>query len=138
MDDHDSGHARTGAPPRIVHVIDRLQVGGMENGLVNLINGTPDTRYRHAIVCLRSYCADFRGRIRRPDVPVLALGKAGGKDLGAYVRLWRTLRDLKPDVVHSRNLPTIDMIPPIVASGVRRRVHGEHGRDVFETYGGNR
>ena len=86
------------APPRIVHVIDRLQVGGMENGLVNLINGTPPERYRHAIVCLRSHDDDFRRRIVRDDVPVVSLNKGDGKDLAVYPRLWRALRDLKPSV----------------------------------------
>ncbi len=34
--------------PLIAHVIHRLDVGGMENGLVNLINRLPADRYRHA------------------------------------------------------------------------------------------
>ena len=35
--------------PLIVHVIHRLAVGGLENGLVNLINRMPADRYRHAM-----------------------------------------------------------------------------------------
>jgi sugar transferase (PEP-CTERM/EpsH1 system associated) len=41
--------------------------------------------------------------------------------------MWRTLRSLRPDVVHTRNLGTLDMQLAAVAAGVRRRVHGEHG-----------
>ena len=56
-------------PPLIAHVIYRLDVGGLENGLVNIINGLPVDEFRHAIVCLAGY-SDFRARIRRPDVAV--------------------------------------------------------------------
>ena len=40
------------ARPLIAHIIHRLGIGGLENGLVNLVNGLPEERYRHAIVCL--------------------------------------------------------------------------------------
>ena len=39
-------------PPLVLHVIHHLVVGGMENGLVNLINNMPTNAYRHAIVCI--------------------------------------------------------------------------------------
>jgi len=123
--------------PLIVHVIHRLAYGGMENGLVNLINRTPPGRARHAIVCLTDY-TDFRDRIQDPDVPVLALGKRAGKDVAAYWRLWRVLRRLAPDIVHTRNLPAVDMVVPAALARVPVRIHGEHGRDVTELAGGQR
>src|SRR5262245_27027970 len=54
------------AAPLIAHVIYRLDVGGLENGLVNLINRIPADRFRHAIVCLTDY-SEFSRRIRRDD-----------------------------------------------------------------------
>ena len=109
----------------------------MENGIVNLINHSPRGRYRHAIVCLR-YFSDFRNRIADKDVEVYALDKQAGRNLSYYIRLWRLLRRLRPDIVHTRNLPTIDLVPTIVLAGVRHRVHGEHGRDILEIDGENR
>ena len=123
-------------PPLVVHVIDRLVVGGMENGIVNLINNAPRERYRHAIVCLRYY-SDFRDRIVHDDVEVFALDKRPGKDVRPYLGLWRLLRRLRSAIVHTRNLPTVDLVPVAVAAGVRGRVHGEHGRDVLEIDGTN-
>ena len=35
--------------PLIAHVIFKLDIGGLENGLVNLLNHMPRERYRHAI-----------------------------------------------------------------------------------------
>lgn len=123
--------------PLVVHVVDRLGVGGMENGLVNIINGTDPARYRHAVVCLRAAGA-FQARLTRADVPVLVLGKKDGKDPAAYVRLWRLLRRLAPDIVHTRNLPAVDMVVPGRLCGASVVVHGEHGRDAVEEDGANR
>jgi len=115
------------AVPLIAHVVFRFDYGGLENGIVNLVNRLPADRFRHAIVALDGVGEDFRRRLQRPDVPVLSIGKRPGKDLPSYYRMWRTLRSLRPDVVHTRNLGTLDMQLAAVAAGVRRRVHGEHG-----------
>ncbi|HEX9625683.1 MAG TPA: TIGR03088 family PEP-CTERM/XrtA system glycosyltransferase [Acidiferrobacterales bacterium] len=124
------------APPLVAHIIHRLDFGGLENGLVNLINAMPVERYRHAIVCLTDY-SRFRERIRRPDVAVYALHKRPGKDLGLYWRLWRLLRRVRPDIVHTRNLAAVDCLVPAALAGVPHRVHGEHGRDVVDLDGRN-
>ena len=122
--------------PLVAHIIFRLDYGGLENGLVNLINRIPEDRFRHAIICLAGF-SDFRQRIRRTDVQIYSLDKRPGKDLGVYVRLWRLLRRLKPAIVHTRNLGTVDLQWVAAASGVKRRVHGEHGWDAADVRGNN-
>src|SRR3569832_714799 len=87
------------ARPLIAHVIFRLAVGGLENGLVNLINRTP--QYRHAIICLTDY-TDFHRRIRHDAVSLHALHKREGHDFGVLLRLRRLLRSLRPDLERSR------------------------------------
>jgi hypothetical protein len=88
-------------PVHVAHVIHRLDYGGLENGVVNLVNGLPAETVRHTLICLTT-ASDFRRRIRRPDVAVYELRKQPGQDPGAYLRLWRLLRRLAPDVVHTR------------------------------------
>lgn len=124
-------------PPLIVHVVNALRAGGLENGLVNLINRLPQDRFRHAVVCLTDF-DDFARRIQRPDVPVVALHKRPGKDVFWYWRMWRALRKLRPDVVHTRNLATIEAQAIAFLAGVPGRVHGEHGWDVYDLGGTNR
>jgi sugar transferase (PEP-CTERM/EpsH1 system associated) len=119
----------------IVHVIVRLDIGGLENGLVNLINSMPVDRYRHSIICLSGFSDEFRRRIKTSDVEVFSLGKRPGKDLRVYVRMWRLLRKLKPDILHTRNLGTIDMHLPAALAGVEVRIHGEHGWDASDPRG---
>ena len=114
-------------PPLIAHIIHRLDYGGLENGLVNLINRMPAARYRHSIVCLTDYNPEFRRRIRQAGVEVVALHKRDGHDLALYGRCWSLLRRLQPAIVHTRNLATLEMQLPARLAGVRARVHGEHG-----------
>lgn len=123
--------------PLIVHVIHRLGVGGLENGLVNLINHMPPERYRHAIVCLQGY-SDFSKRLKRQDVEIYDIAKRDGHDLGAYLRLYRMFRQLRPDIVHTRNLSALESQVIAALAGVRARVHGVHGRDTYDLYGQNR
>jgi sugar transferase (PEP-CTERM/EpsH1 system associated) len=123
-------------PPLVAHVIHRLAVGGLENGLVNLINHMPAERYRHAIICLSDF-TDFRERIQSSDVPVIALHKRQGKDLGIHAVLWKVLRNLQPAILHTRNLPAMEYAASAMLAGVPRRVHGEHGRDIYDLDGLN-
>ncbi|HET6724911.1 MAG TPA: TIGR03088 family PEP-CTERM/XrtA system glycosyltransferase [Gammaproteobacteria bacterium] len=121
--------------PLIAHVVFSLDVGGLENGLVNLINHMPD-RYRHVVICL-SHFTDFRTRIRRPGVRVLALHKRPGKDFRVYIRLWRLLRRLQPQIVHTRNYGSMDTAVVAALANVPFRVHGEHGWDMVDLHGDN-
>jgi sugar transferase (PEP-CTERM/EpsH1 system associated) len=123
--------------PLIAHVIHRLDAGGMENGLVNLINRMPEGRYRHAIVSLTD-STSFAERISRKDVSIVSLGKRPGQDLGLHLRLFRAFRHLEPSIVHTRNLATVEAVACATAAFVPRRVHGEHGRDVQDPDGTRR
>lgn len=124
-------------PPLIAHVVHRFDVGGLENGIVNLLNHMPGDRFRHAVICLDAF-TDYRHRIRPGDVSFHALHKRPGKDPAVYARLWRLLRQLRPDIVHTRNLSALEAQLVAALAGARARVHGEHGRDVFDLHGGNR
>jgi sugar transferase (PEP-CTERM/EpsH1 system associated) len=121
--------------PLVAHVIYRLDVGGLENGVVNLVNRMPLDRYRHVIVCLAGFGPNFRARIQRNDVEVVSIDKRPGKDPAMYWRVWRTLKQLGPDIVHTRNLGTLDLQWVAWAAGVRHRVHGEHGWEASDPEG---
>jgi sugar transferase (PEP-CTERM/EpsH1 system associated) len=122
--------------PLIAHVLYRLTTGGMERVLVTIINRT-QANYRHAVICLDGVTA-YRERIVAPDVACVALHKKPGKDLPCYFRLWKTLRKIKPDIVHTYNFGALDSAPVARLAGVRRVVHGERGRSASDPEGANR
>ncbi|HTT13505.1 MAG TPA: TIGR03088 family PEP-CTERM/XrtA system glycosyltransferase [Burkholderiaceae bacterium] len=128
---------RSESRPLIAHVIHHLVTGGLENGLVNLINHLPESRYRHAVICMTDY-SDFRRRIRRSDVDVVALHKSSGLDVHAQRELYRLFKRMRPAIVHGRNLSALDALLPAALAGVRVRVHGEHGWDESDPSGLNR
>jgi sugar transferase (PEP-CTERM/EpsH1 system associated) len=122
-------------PPLIVHVVYRFGVGGLENGIVNLINRMPTSRWRHAILALTEVVGEFADRIQRHDVRYIELDKRPGHLVRDYPRLYRLFRDLKPAVVHTRNLAALEAVVPARAAGVPVRIHGEHGWDMNDPEG---
>jgi sugar transferase (PEP-CTERM/EpsH1 system associated) len=121
--------------PLIVHVLYRLDTGGMERIVVSLINATCD-RYRHALITLTGFGV-LRGEIDNTVTACLSLEKKPGKDWRCYFRLWRALRALKPDLVQTYNVGTLDLALVVKLAGVHRLVHAEHGRDASDPRGEN-
>ena len=119
----------------IAHIVFRFDYGGLENGLVNVINGTNCNDCRHVVIAL-SEATDFAERLQG-RAQVFALHKKPGKDFGAYWRLYKLLRELKPDIVHTRNIGTMDCAFIAWLARVPVRIHGEHGWDIFDPDGTN-
>lgn len=122
--------------PLIAHVLYRLDTGGMERVVVSLINATRD-RYRHAVISLTGF-GELRQEIEDSVTAFVSLQKKPGKDWACYFRFWRALRALKPDLVQTYNIGTLDLAPIVKLAGVRRLVHAEHGRDAADPAGDER
>jgi sugar transferase (PEP-CTERM/EpsH1 system associated) len=115
----------------------RFDVGGLENGVVNIVNHAETGTYRHAVIALTKI-TEFKQRITRPDVQFIALEKPPGHALRIYPQLYRLFRQLRPAIVHTRNLAALEAVVPAWAAGVPVRIHGEHGRDVGDFDGSSR
>ena len=122
--------------PLVVHLIYRLDFGGLETLLVETINRMPAHKYRHAIVCLTDY-TDFAEKITRPGVPIIALHKAAGLGLGTHVKLWSLLREMRPAILHTYNFSANEYALTAALAGVPIRIHAEHGRDASDPKGIN-
>ena len=118
-----------------MHIVYRFDVGGLENGIVNLINHMPWQAYRHVVVSLTEVSEAFARRIHRADVQYLAMHKPPGQGFWLYPRLVRLMREMRPAIVHTRNLAALEMAVPAWLAGVPVRIHGEHGRDVEDLHG---
>lgn len=123
--------------PLVAHVMHRFDIGGLENGIVNLINHMPVGTYRHAVIALTDI-TDFKTRIHRSDVQFVALNKQPGHVFWIYPQLYHLFRQLQPAIVHTRNLAALEATVPAYAARVPVRIHGEHGRDVGDFDGSNK
>lgn len=121
--------------PLVVHLLHRFDTGGLENGVVNLINHLP--AFRHAVVAVTEITA-FKQRVTAPGTQFHALHKPPGQGLWLYPRVYRLLRELRPAVVHTRNLGAMEFQLPAWAARVPLRVHSEHGWEVGDLGGVNR
>ena len=121
--------------PLVVHLLHRFDTGGLENGVVNLINHLPELR--HAVVAVTEITA-FKERVKAPGTQFIALNKPPGQGFWLYPRVYRLLRQLRPDVVHTRNLGAMEFQLPAWAARVPLRVHSEHGWDVNDLGGVSR
>ncbi|MBL8286379.1 MAG: TIGR03088 family PEP-CTERM/XrtA system glycosyltransferase [Rubrivivax sp.] len=124
--------------PLLLHLVHRFSVGGLENGLVNVVNRLAAERWRHVIVALTQVDPAFAKRLQAPGVQCIALNKPPGPGLWNYRRMYKLFRDLRPAVVHTRNLGTLEYQSVAWAAGVPGRVHSEHGRDTDDLGGTNR
>jgi sugar transferase (PEP-CTERM/EpsH1 system associated) len=122
--------------PLIAHFIQRMAIGGLENGLINLVNQMP-RRYRHAIICLNG-STEFSRRIERADVEIVDAQASLGRHAAGHLAVLRILRRLRPQVVHTRNIGTIEVNIAAAMMGIPARVHGEHGRDSYDPSGLNK
>ena len=73
----------------VVHLVYRFAAGGLENVIVQLINGLPADRFRHTVVALTSVDPDFQRRVKHSDVRFVALDKPPGQPFAMYPRMWR-------------------------------------------------
>ena len=111
---------------RVMHLLANLNVGGMENGVVNLANHIDDSKFSMSICCLNTE-GPLRGRLRE-DIKVFNMQQKPGKAFSLYIRLARLLMAERVDIVHTHNsytalygIPAARILHgPIV-------IHGEHG-----------
>lgn len=122
-------------PPLVMHVLFRLATGGLENGVVNLINHMPSDRIRHVVVALDTVDPAFAARLLRGDVRTEALHKPPGHGMRVWSRFARLVRDMNPAIVHTRNLAALEMQPAAAWAGAPVRLHGEHGWDQNDPCG---
>ncbi|MGV3515953.1 glycosyltransferase [Luteitalea sp.] len=114
-------------PIRVVHVIHHLQPGGMEYGLVKLVNGLAGGEVESVIVSTTTPNPAMLALLH-PDVRVVTLARRAGNDPTLVWQLFRAFRRERPDVVHTHAWGTL--VEGYVAARLARvpvLLHGEHG-----------
>jgi len=116
-------------PIRILHVVDHLGKGGLENGLVNLIEHLDPARFEHVVYAIRKLGPNA-DRLAKSHVQVLCQGKQDSDSRFQVGNLARAIRQVQPDIVHSRNWAAVEAV--LAGRWVRfcKVVHSEHGLEA--------
>lgn len=121
---------------RVLHVVYSFAIGGLENVIVQLINRLPADEFEHIVLSLTTI-SDFKNRITQPGVQFIELNKPPGHAVPLYPQIYRLLRQLRPDVLHTCNLAALEITPLAWLARVSLRVHAEHGWDAHDPHGAN-
>jgi len=113
-------------PHLVVHLVVALDRASLASGLLDLIRYLPAGRYRHAILCLRKH-GEHQDELGAHGVDIVNLQQGEGRDPLRYLRMFRVLRALRPDIVHTRDRAALAAQLVAALAGVRCRVHAEHG-----------
>lgn len=114
---------------RIMHIVDTLGKGGLENGLVNVIERLEPQRFEHVVCAIRALGPNAE-RLSLPRVQVTCLADESRPGRFQIGPLARVIRKFEPDIVHTRNWGAIE--GAIAARWVRscKVVHSEHGLEL--------
>jgi sugar transferase (PEP-CTERM/EpsH1 system associated) len=111
----------------VQHLLLSLQPGGLENGVVNVVNRLSASRFQSSICCLK-HAGEFAARINS-DVPIHEMGWRSGNDPWLPFRLARLFRKTRPDIVHTRNVESFYYgFLGAKLAGIKCVIHSEHGR----------
>jgi glycosyltransferase involved in cell wall biosynthesis len=110
---------------KILHVVNSLEPGGMENGLVNVARLLDPEEFEVHVACIERSGA-FAERL--PDLKnVTVLGKKSGFSLQAVFRLAGEISRIRPAWIHSHNLGPLVYSSLATLGGMTCPIlHGEH------------
>ena len=120
---------------KVLHILHAFTHGGLENGIVNIINGSPPD-IEHDL-CILTNAGEFLKRIRRP-VRCHEMHRSAGNSARMVIRLARVIRQSGADIVHTRNWGAFDGVFAACFCPRVKLLHGEHGRDISDPQGLNR
>lgn len=107
----------------VAHLTYSFGCGGLEMVIVNLVNASKNVD--HVIISLTDNVS-LKSRLPE-NVKIHCLGKKDGKDLLCHSRLFRLLKSLAPDVLHSYNFSSVEYHWTAKLAGIKKLMHSEHG-----------
>lgn len=120
-----------------MHLVHSLNIGGLENGAINLVNHMDASAFRHSICCLTT-SGDLAKRLARPEaVPIWQMGQRPGNDFRLPFRLAKLFKDQAVDIIHTGNWGTFfdGVIGAKLAHRKIKLFHGFRGLNIEDLNG---
>lgn len=122
-------------PITVGHIVYAFKNGGIERGILNIVNYGDRNHFRHVIICLTE-AGEFAKLLDCKNCKVVELHKADGNDFRVPARICAVARQNRIDILHARGWPA--MVETALAArmaGVRATIYGFHGRGISELKG---
>lgn len=123
--------ARSGALEqiRVLHVVNRLDLGGTESGILKIATGLGGDDFTNAVCTARGHSPEF-ARLRSFSGEIFDAAGSASKSQFLVYRFARIIRQFRPHIVHSRNWGAIEAVFAAKFAGVSGIVHSEHGYEL--------
>jgi sugar transferase (PEP-CTERM/EpsH1 system associated) len=122
-------------PVTVGHTIYAFTDGGMERGLLNIVNYGNHDRFNHVILCL-TQGGSFVKRLTSPTCTVVEFYKRAGNDLLLGARIAAAARQHRLDILHARGWPTlVETALAARLAGVAATIYGFHGKTMEDLQG---
>jgi sugar transferase (PEP-CTERM/EpsH1 system associated) len=107
----------------------------MQNGLANLLGLLDTARFEHVICTMRPSGPGATQPLPASRAEIVSLSQDEAKKRFQASAIARQIRELKPDIVHTRNWGTAEGMLAAAWIGRCARIHSEHGIDWDTTTG---
>lgn len=84
----------------VLFIIRRLDCGGAERQLLELLRGMDNKSFDIHLLCLYPGGLLWEEAHSIPSIKIVHLGKRGRWDIGSVATLWKYIRHVKPQIVH--------------------------------------
>lgn len=119
---------------KVLHIVLTLGTGGLENGIVNTINGSDQNQFEIDILCLRG-SGEMADRIQNPNSQVIYDEQADASLPTAVKLIRQACKQKHYHIIHTHGWAT--MLAGYVASKFTNTpivINGEHGTLYFDTW----
>lgn len=112
---------------RVLHIVQSMETGGLENGIVNLVNNSNSDEFVVDILCLREK-GELAERVTNPNSHIFFDGNTQHSKLIAIKKVYLHCKQHQYDIIHSHGYAT--MLAAYVGGTFARCpniINGEHG-----------
>ena len=118
---------------RILHIVLSMKTGGLENGIVNIINYSNNEEFEMDILCLRAG-GELISRITNPTSHVYFDNDDSHSLINAIKKVYQHCSQYDYDIIHSHGYTT--MIAAYIGGSLSKSpciINGEHGTLYFSS-----
>lgn len=114
---------------KILHIMQSLEVGGMENGVVNIVNKIDKKKYPSTIYCTKAL-GNLANKLNDPESVFFKYSETSL--FKTSIRLFIYCLRNRPNIIHSHSWGTL--VPSFIVAKMLfiKLIHGEHGTVYFD------